>query len=246
VEDDEFVNAGNYVEGLAWADYDNDGDLDIFCARNNYFGGNNLFFENNGNSNNWLKVKLNHEGWYGNKQAIGAKIFVYATINGHSVMQMRELTAQSGGGQGGQNDVVQFFGLGNASIVDSVKVFWNYHEYEQMQVTPNQLLEISLIILDTPEYLVNTPNTLVVFPNPATENAVFRFTTSQPTVATLKIFDLQGRLVKTISENETIFAGGEKMWDLKNHNGNRVHPGVYFCKYNFGDKAGSLKMIVAN
>ena len=53
-----FVNNGNYTEGLAWADADNDGDLDIFTAKNNYFGGNNSYFLNDGNSNNWLKVKL--------------------------------------------------------------------------------------------------------------------------------------------------------------------------------------------
>ena len=245
VDDNAFVNAGNYVEGLAWADYDNDGDLDIFCARNNYFGGNNLFFENDGNNNNWLKIKLIGDGLFGNRQAIGAKIFVYANINGQAVMQMRELTAQSGGGQGGQNDLVQFFGLGNAAIVDSVKVMWNFYEFAQTDVAVNQLLDFALIISDITERPATAENTLEVFPNPATENAFFKFSTSQPTTATLKIFDMQGRLIRTISENETIFAGTEKTWDLQNQFGNRVNPGIYFCKYSLGDESGTQKIIVS-
>jgi len=100
-------------------------------------------------------------------------------------------------------------------------------------------------ISDVPEPPATDENTLEVFPNPATENTVFRFSTNEPTTATLKIFDLQGRLVKTISENETIFAGEEKTWDLKNQYGNRVQPGVYFCKYTLGEESGTQKIIVS-
>jgi len=86
---------------------------------------------------------------------------------------------------------------------------------------------------------------LQIFPNPVNQNLFFSFSTDHPISATLKIFDPQGRLVRVISENETIFAGSEKTWDLKNHYGNRVQPGVYFCRYSFGDKTGTQKIIVS-
>jgi len=40
------VTDGSYIMGVAWADYDRDGDLDLFTARNNYFGGNNCLYRN--------------------------------------------------------------------------------------------------------------------------------------------------------------------------------------------------------
>ena len=66
-------------EGAAWGDYDNDGFMDLFVARG-YVNGKNALYHNNGNSNAWLKVKL--EGTTSNRSAIGAKVKVRATING--------------------------------------------------------------------------------------------------------------------------------------------------------------------
>jgi len=51
------IKAGaGYWDSATWADYDNDGFLDLFVA--NYGGGNNFLYRNNGNSNHWLKIKL--------------------------------------------------------------------------------------------------------------------------------------------------------------------------------------------
>jgi len=116
------VNGGNYIEGLAWADIDGDGDLDIFTARNNYFGGNNALYLNDGNDNHWLRIEA--RGVVSNTGAIGAKISVYAQIDGQPVSQYREITTQSGGGQGGENELAQFFGMGDAAMADSIKIGW--------------------------------------------------------------------------------------------------------------------------
>jgi hypothetical protein len=37
-----------------WNDYDRDGDLDLFVARN----GNNLLYRNEGNDNHWINIEL--------------------------------------------------------------------------------------------------------------------------------------------------------------------------------------------
>jgi hypothetical protein len=79
------VLTGSLVEdigvtgSLAWGDYDNDGFLDLFLARGGVFGAeNNSLYHNNGNSNNWLKVRC--VGTVSNRSAIGAKVRVKATI----------------------------------------------------------------------------------------------------------------------------------------------------------------------
>ncbi len=237
VLDNDFVNDGSYTEGLAWADYDDDGDLDIFTAKNNYFGGNNSFFVNNGNQNNWLKVNLRYCGsCILNFGALGAKIYVYATINGNPVMQMRELSSQSGGGQGGQNEAVQFFGLGDAALVDSVVVNWMFNSWVLENVDVNYTLTMDLF---TSIDEVKQEQTISAYPNPATDQITFQILNPGNDITHLSIFDVQGRLVNEIKSNNR-----ELIWNLTDSQGIRVNSGMYFCKYASGQKVGSIKIVV--
>lgn len=108
--------------GCAFGDYDNDGfeDLAVATCRYNSFDENDFLYHNNGNTNKWLTIKL--VGTMSNKSAIGTKIRVKATINGTPVWQMREISSQSS--YCGQNDMRAHFGLGNTSVIDSVKIEW--------------------------------------------------------------------------------------------------------------------------
>jgi hypothetical protein len=72
------VNEYSDSSGGSWADYDNDGFLDLFVARLD--GRGSYLYRNNGNSNGWLTVKL--IGTVSNRSAIGAKVRVRATIGG--------------------------------------------------------------------------------------------------------------------------------------------------------------------
>jgi len=101
-----------------WADYDNDGFLDLFVARAQ--GLNNLLFHNEGNSNGWINIKLT--GAVSNSSAIGARVKVNAIINGSSTWQMQEVSGQTG--YRSQNSLNVEFGFGDATIIDSIKVDW--------------------------------------------------------------------------------------------------------------------------
>ena len=102
-----------------WGDFNNDGDLDLVTA--DCAIGKINFYENNGNSNNWVNIKL--IGTESNKSAIGAQIRVRANINGKIVTQMREISANNGF-RSIHDGFRAHFGLGDAQEIESIQVRW--------------------------------------------------------------------------------------------------------------------------
>ena len=103
--------------GCAWGDYDNDGDLDLFIG--NHDEG-NVLYQNNGNNNHWINILC--IGRVSNTSAIGAKVKIKAQINGTPLWQVQEIAGQTG--LWSQNSLNAEFGLGDATIIDSIKVEW--------------------------------------------------------------------------------------------------------------------------
>ncbi len=240
-----FVTSANYFEGLAWADVDDDGDLDIFTARNNYFGGNNAFYLNDGNGNNWLKIKLEESILLSmNDEAIGAKVYVYATIFGQPVMQMREVGTQSGGGQGSQNDIVQFFGLGDANLVDSVFVTFMDYQFVQNQVEVNQTLHLDLIIEDIQKIKPDQEPSLTVFPNPASDQINIRFRLDQPSDVQIFILDLQGKTLTTLFSGHAAKGFHTISQSLSDISGWNISPGTYVIQFISGNNSIVKKFTV--
>jgi len=102
----------------AWSDHDRDGDLDLFIANvNNH---NNTMYENLGNSNHWIQIKL--EGTISNRSGIGTKIRLLAQLSDESVWQMREMSSENGFMS--QGELVAHFGLGNATLIDTILIEW--------------------------------------------------------------------------------------------------------------------------
>jgi len=105
----------SYVgRGGAFGDYDNDGDVDIFVVNN---GAPGLLLRNDGgNRNRWLQVEV--RGTRSNRQGIGATIRLIA---GGAAYE-RQIGAQSS--YLSQNSLIETFGLGALSAVDTVEVIW--------------------------------------------------------------------------------------------------------------------------
>ncbi len=101
--------------GAVCADFDRDGDIDIFLWSNEGSNGGSLF-RNDASQNNYLIVKL--RGLPPNTAAAGARI--HATV-GNST-QRRDVML--GSNFISQNPVDQHFGIGNAPQVDSLIVEW--------------------------------------------------------------------------------------------------------------------------
>ena len=100
--------------GAAFADIDNDGDVDIIV--NNVNDTPDLFRTKAPSSRNWLIVKL--VGKQSNRSAIGARVRAVAGDR----MQVQEV--RGGGSYYSQNDLRVHFGLGDATRVDRVEVRW--------------------------------------------------------------------------------------------------------------------------
>lgn len=101
--------------GVVCADFDNDGDVDIFLwITNDVTGG--RFYRNDSTGNNYLRIRLN--GLPPNTAATGARIRVQIG----ATTQLREVSLNSNFIS--QNPAQQVFGLGAAGQADSVTIEW--------------------------------------------------------------------------------------------------------------------------
>jgi hypothetical protein len=80
----------------------------------------NVLYHNDGNSNAWLNVKL--VGTVSNRSAIGAKVRVNAFYRGESRWQLREISG--GDSQNNQQSLNAEFGLGDSTLIDTLRVEW--------------------------------------------------------------------------------------------------------------------------
>jgi len=102
------------ARGMAYGDYDRDGDLDVLIATNN--GPAHLYRNDGGNGNHWLSVKL--EGTRCNRDGIGAVVRV--TSAGGTQWQ----AVHSGSSFCSASDLALTFGLGRDEKATSVEVQW--------------------------------------------------------------------------------------------------------------------------
>ncbi|MXZ71519.1 MAG: CRTAC1 family protein [Acidobacteria bacterium] len=110
--------------GVAFADLDNDGDQDVFEQMGGAFPGDefgNALYENPGFDNHWITVKL--EGVRSNRSAIGARIRAVVVDGEGSGPRSIYRHVNSGGSFGG-NPLRQTLGLGRASRIEQLDIFW--------------------------------------------------------------------------------------------------------------------------
>lgn len=102
--------------GAAFADLDNDGDLDLIVNNINQPA---FIYQNNSDKqlkHNYLKLKLQGAGQ--NTQGLGAKLWIYTKNKQQYMEQMPTRGYQS------SVSPVLHFGLGNSSAIDSLRIVW--------------------------------------------------------------------------------------------------------------------------
>ena len=102
--------------GAAYADIDNDGDLDLLVVENG--GQARLYRNDGGNANHALRVKL--VGTRSNRDGIGARVELVAGADGINPWAI----VKTGSSYASQSELPLTFGLGSAARVAGVKVRW--------------------------------------------------------------------------------------------------------------------------
>jgi hypothetical protein len=73
-----------------------------------------------------------------------------------------------------------------------------------------------------------------VAPNPFNPTTTIRFDVPRPTRISLRIYDVSGKLIKTLAEGRLDARRHQVMWDGTDQAGNTVASGVYFCRLTAG------------
>ncbi|QHI34830.1 hypothetical protein IMCC3317_01740 [Kordia antarctica] len=174
---DTFTSFSNAI-----GDINNDGYQDFIVV--NQAPENYALWRSTGGTNNWLKVKL--DGTSSNKAGIGASI--KATVNGQALYRY----VLCGEAFLGQNSATELFGIGTATTIDMLEIFWPSGITDTYtNVTSNQRLTVT----EGSTLGINEENAekFSVYPNPASDYIVVSTTLSQP--YTVTIFDSLGKQV---------------------------------------------------
>jgi hypothetical protein len=123
-----------FSNGVAYADLDNDGDLDIVV--------NNLdeqasLYRNNTNTDKNHYIQFEFKGSPNNPNGLGAKVHLFY----NNKQQYQQLTLT----RGFQSSVAPMlhFGLGNQEVIEAVVIVWPDGKQEKLvNISPNQLLTI--------------------------------------------------------------------------------------------------------
>lgn len=107
---------------IAFADFDNDGDQDVFAQMGGAYLGdsyNDSLYENPGFGSRWLAVKA--VGTRSNRAAIGVRLRVDIIEGGERRSVYKHVNS---GGTFGANPLRQTIGLGQASQIERLEVYW--------------------------------------------------------------------------------------------------------------------------
>jgi len=111
---------------------------------------------------------------------------------------------------------------------------------------PTACTEQNIIAEKSQSEKLNTSlnTSLTVFPNPISNSSTISFTLSQSQKVSIKIYDVNGRLLKTLANTQFEAGAHQLVWNAKNEKGNAVPSGIYFLRIGAGNYSETKKLSV--
>lgn len=228
------TNDTRHSSCISWGDYNNDGFMDVYLNNN---GTENRLYKNNaGNSNKWVIIKL--QGTNSNRSAIGARVKVKAG----SLSMIREVSGGSGGK--GQNSLPVEFGLGSASIIDSVIVRWPSGLVQGFAgITPNVIYSLTegqqLVGVESPKTAPSKFELKQNYPNPFNPLTTISYNLPVEEYVILEIYNMLGKEIAVLVNEKQIAGSYELKWDASDY-----PSGVYFYKLKAERFSETKKMVL--
>ncbi len=225
--------------GAGAADYDADGDMDLYIHGTT---GTRGLFRNNSNPaspNGWLDVHC--VGSVSNRAAIGSRVWVRATIGGVSRILVQQISAQNSFDGHGSFD--PHFGLGSAAVVEDVTV--RFPSGIQRTVSDVAIRQRITVTEDVPTSVLpeppgDSPRIEWLGANPVGARLRLALTLPAAGDARLGLLDVSGRSV--LSRELRGVGAGRHLVDLGSSAA--LDPGVYWLRVDAGGTRRSVRIVV--
>jgi len=216
---------------LASGDIDGNGTEDLFITRT---GASNVLLSNDlGRDNHWFELRLTGDPMQ--PDAIGARV----VLSSGGVSQSRLITGGSGYQSMSSHRV--HFGLADNSQVDQVEIHWPDGTVQTVGPFPADR-HLHVTKGEDPASPVDNGDTLPrattldrAYPNPFNPSTTIRFTLAQDGPTSLEVFDLNGRLVRTLVRDNLAAGRHDAVWTGLDQAGRSVASGTYFYRLTAAD-----------
>lgn len=111
-------------------------------------------------------------------------------------------------------------------------------------ITPSALSKELPVIFNDTQKIISPATQLKVAPNPFSNSTTISFFLPQSEKVSIQIFDVTGRLIKTLASAEFQAGTHQTVWSAGDEKGNAVSAGIYFLRMQTGNYSATKKIIM--